>query len=154
MFDGTDLSMAYGSMYEVPSPPPQHSYTGHGGHAAPPPPKQEELPLPQSTTPHALPPEVPYNPPPAMYATQPAAKVPQYPSDNFWDKLVAKKWDVVKLIVLGLVVLLGISMDRVGSHYLNGYISKAFLTDTQEFLVRISYPIMVILVLWVIKASA
>ena len=147
MFDGTDLSMAYGSMYESPMPPPiaekpQIPYTA-------------DIPLPKSTTPHATPPEQQYNPPPAMYATQPAARVPPpVYGDNFWDKLVAKKWDVIKLVVLSLVVLLGIAMDRFASHYLNGYIGKAFLSETHEFLIRLSYPVTVILVLWVIKASA
>lgn len=146
MFDGTDLSMAYGSMYEAPPPPPQLAVNTQIPHTA-------DIPLPQATASHATQPDPPYNPPQAMYAQQPTAKVP--PSgDNFWDKLVSKKVDVIKLIVLSLVVLLGISFDKVASHYLNAYVGKAFLTETQEFLVRLSYPVIVILVLWVIKATA
>jgi hypothetical protein len=147
MFDGTDLSMAYGSMYETPVPPPAEQ---HGTHI----PYTADIPLPKATTSHAIPPEQPYNPPPAMYATQPVARVPPAYGESFWDKLIAKKWDVIKLVVLSLVVLLGIAMDRLASHYLNGYIGKAFLTETHEFLVRLSYPVTVILILWVIKASA
>jgi hypothetical protein len=89
-----------------------------------------------------------------MYAQQQPTPKPMQTGDNFWDKLVAKRLDVIKLIVLSMVVLLGISFDRVASHYLNGYIGKAFLTETQEFLIRLSYPVGVILILWIIKASA
>lgn len=146
MFDGTDLSMAYGSMYETPmAPPPQVST--QPAHTA-------DLPLPKSTASHATPPEQTYAPPMAMYATQPAAKLPPAYGDNFWDKLVSKKWEVIKLVMLSLVVLLGISMDKVATHYLSAYVGKAFLTETQEFLVRLSYPVVVILVIWIIKATA
>jgi hypothetical protein len=145
MFDGTDLSMAYGSLYNAPPAPPQMAVNTSIPNTA-------DLPLPKATAPHSTPPDQAYNPPPAMYATQPSAKAPPS-SDNFWDKLVAKKWDVVKLIVLSLVVLLGISIDRVACHYINDFIGKAFLSETHEFLVRLSYPLVVILVLWVIKAS-
>lgn len=145
MFDGTDLSMAYGSMYEMPPAPPQMAVNTQIPHTA-------DIPLPKATSSHAMPPDPPYNPPQAMYAQQPAAKIPS--GDNFWDKLVSKKLDVIKLIMLSLVVLLGISIDKVANHYLSAYVGKAFLSDTQELLVRISYPIVVILILWIIKATA
>jgi hypothetical protein len=140
MFDGTDLSLAYGSAYDTPAPPP---------------PVQEPV-VSKAAASHAMPPEVPYTPPPAMYAQQSptAGPVMAPPADTFWDRLARKKWEVIKLVVLSLVVLLAISMDRVASHYLTNYISKSFLTDMQEFLVRLSYPVFIILVLWVIKASA
>jgi hypothetical protein len=145
MFDGTDLSMAYGSMYEAPAAP-----------SPSPPPAQEmpmSAPVPKATASHAMPPEQSYLPPQAMYAQQPIARYAHI-GDNFWDKLIAKKWEVIKLVMLSLVVLLGMSFDKVATHYLDAYIGRAILSDTQEFLVRVSYPISVILVLWVIKASA
>lgn len=146
MFDGTDLNMAYGSMYETPPAPPQMAVNTQIPHTA-------ELPLPKATTSHAMPPDQPYAPPQAMYASQPSAKIPLPAVDNFWDKLVSKKWDVIKLIILSLVVLLGISIDKVAAHYLNAYVAKAFLSETHEFLVRLGYPTIVILTLWIIKAS-
>lgn len=148
MFDGTDLSMAYGSMYEMPPAPPQMAVNTHIPHTA-------DLPLPKATASHAMAPqaEQQYSPPPAMYTQQQASRMsPQ--SDNFWDKLVAKKWDVIKLVVLSLVVLLGISMDKVVTHYLTGYISKGYLSDNQELVARMGYPVAVLLTLWVIKAAA
>lgn len=149
MFDGTDLSLAYGASYDANPqflPPVQHSPPAQ---APPMEPMQSK-----ATISHAVPPDQPYNPPTAMYAQQPSATVPAPPVESFWERLGNKKWEVVKLIVLALVVLLGISMDRVATHYLTGYIGRAFLTETQEFLIRLGYPVVIILVLWVIKALA
>lgn len=162
MFDGTDLSMAYGSPLGGAG-----GMGGMGGGAGIPmggqPPMMEPVqqvsqpppvsaPVPKATASHAMPPEVSYSPPVAMYNTaqQPLADVP---TDSFWDRIASRKGEMIKLFVLALVVLLGISMDRVGSHYLNGYISRSFLGDFQEFLVRLAYPVVIILVLWIIRAS-
>jgi hypothetical protein len=95
-----------------------------------------------------------YNPPPAMY-TQQSAKPPAYaPSynDSFWDRLAAKRIDVLKLIVLALVVILALSVDRLSTHYLDGYISTAFMSSFSELVVRISYPVVVVLIIWIMKA--
>lgn len=157
MFDGTDLSLAYSSMYEndhmmqplsAPAMPSQATQVTQ----LPP-----VLDVPKATASHAQPPEVPYTPPAAMYAKQTATPdqsliVSQEPS--FLERLADKKADVLKLVGLSLVVLLAISVDRISSHYLSGYISKSFLTEMQEFLIRLAYPVVVILVLWILKASA
>lgn len=152
MFDGTDLSLAYGANYD-PMMMPQAAPQG------PPPPMVSSSQPPvmepvvsKAAMSHATQPEQGYAPPPAMYAKQPAVIMP--PTESFWERMGNKKVEVIKLVVLALVVLLGISMDRVTSHYLANYIGKSFLTDTQEFLVRLSYPITIILALWVIKAMA
>jgi hypothetical protein len=144
MFDGTDLSLAYGGSVYDPSPMPQVAQV-----APPPPPPMPTMEVPKSTVSHAQPPDIIYNPPSAMYAQQPMATVPQ---DSFWDKISNRKMDVLKLFILAMVVLLGISMDRVATHYLTTYVGKAFLSETQEFLVRLSYPVIVLLVIWFIKA--
>ena len=143
MFDGTDLSLAYGaSSYE---PVQQATPVSM---SAPMPPKEV---APKVTASHATAPEVAYAPPPAMYAQQsPTVLAP--PTESFWERLASKKWDVVKMVVLALVVLLGITMDRLATHYMTAYISKSFLTEMQEFIVRLGYPIAIIVVLWVIKA--
>lgn len=141
MFDGTDLSLAFGgNAYEPPAP-------------SPPPPLPvavPEVPQPPPIISHAQPPDIQYNPPAAMYMSQQQAMMP--PQDSFWDKIAQKRLDVLKLFILAMVVLLGISMDRIATHYMNNYVGKAFLTETQEFLVRLSYPVIVILVIWIIKA--
>lgn len=142
--DGTDLSIAYGggSAYDTMALPLQAQSQGA---VAPPP---AVAPGAQS---HAQAPEVPYNPPAAMYAA--AGPVAPVYSVSFWDRLASKKWDVVKTVVLSLIVLLAIATDGVAMHYLSKYMSESILTSMQEFLVRISYPVVVILAIWVIKAS-
>ena len=146
MFEGTSLDMAYGSIYEQSTPVQQM--------APPPPPPTPamDLPLPKSTSSHQTPPDVSYSNPNAMYAQQGGKPVTAMYREGFIDKLGRKKWEVVKLIILSLVILLGISLDKVANHYLTAYISKSFLTDTQEFLVRIGYPVTIVLLLWIIKA--
>jgi hypothetical protein len=158
MFDGTDLSMAYGSMYEQPSspiPPPVPPQQ------APLPPPQNDIHIPISTASHQAPPDFVYTPPGAMYVQQSgsghvASTHSAHASyhDTFWDRLGQKKMEVLKLFILSMVVLLGISMDKVITHYLSTYISKSFLSDLQELLVRISYPVAIILLLWIIKAAS
>lgn len=149
--DGTDLSLAYASMYE-PEPMMQPSISRPA-----PPPQIPVLDVPKSTASHAQPPEVPYAPPTAMYKQQSSQAEPQvaYVSDpSFMDRLATKKGDVMKLIGLSLVVLIAIAADRMISHYLSGYISKSFLTDMQEMLVRLAYPIGAIILLWILKTTA
>lgn len=153
MFDGTDLSMAYSSMYE-PEPMMQPSIATMPQQSAPQPPVME---MAKAAASHAQPPEIPYNPPSAMYAQQSPQAEPTIVHSmqpTFWERLADKKADVLKLVALSIVVLIAISADRMISHYLGGYISKAFLTDMQELLVRLAYPIGAILVLWILKASA
>lgn len=152
MFDGTDLSMAYSSMYE-PEPMMQQPSIAKMPMQAP---QIPALDVPKSTASHAQAPEVSYNPPPAMYVQQSPKAEPQVVLSNeptFWERLADKKADVLKLVALSLVVLIAISADRMISHYLSGYISKSFLTEMQEMLVRLAYPIGAILILWILKAS-
>lgn len=151
IMDGTDLSMAYASMYE-PEPMMQPSIS-----RAAPPPQIPVLDVPKSTASHAQPPEVSYTPPPAMYTQQSPRAEPQVVSvsePSFMERLATKRGDVMKLIALSLVVLIAISSDRMISHYLSGYISKSFLTDMQEMLVRLAYPIGAIILLWILKTAA
>ena len=154
MFDGTDLSLAYGGASYEPLPSQQAPMMPQQVAPPPPPPPIE---MHQSTMSHAQPPDVSYAPPIAMYAQQPMQQ--QYapaapPQDSLWDRISQKKVDVMKLFVLSLVVLLGVSMDRVATHYLSTYVGKAFLTDMQELLVRLSYPIIILVIIWLIKALA
>lgn len=149
MFDGTDLSMAYGSIYESSAPPAPIVQSVK--------PQQPTMEIPQSTASHSQAPEVSYQPPAAMYVQQPATSQ-QHTFNNvndvsFWDKLATKRPEVLKLFMFALVVLLALSMDHIASHYLANYISKTILTDMQELFVRLSYPVMIFLVIWIMKAA-
>ena len=165
---GTDLSLAYGSPYET---KPTYSQ-GMGGGASHNAYKNQEverepvrnidLPLPKMSS---APLENPnYKVPQDTYASQGnnfdenTESKPSYrsraPQDSFWDKIGRKKSEVLKVFVLALIIVLGISIDHMSKYYLDGYIAKSFLTETQEFLVRLSYPVLIILIIWIIKATA
>ena len=74
------------------------------------------------------------------------------PEYSFWDRMVLSRNDVFKLVLLAFVIVLGISIFSIGNHYLNQYLSDNILSSTQEFIVRISYPILIFILLWIIKS--
>jgi hypothetical protein len=71
---------------------------------------------------------------------------------TFMDRMNMKRTEVIKLALFSLVIVLGISIDRMVTHYISKYIGDNVLTDFQELLLRISYPIAIFLVLWIFKA--
>ena len=151
MFDGTDLSVAYGGYNDMGS---QSSFNNsYQNMQAPPEPPQ----IPKATASHAIKPEPEYNPPTAMYMQQQPNAKPSSgyapPSDSIWDRIALKKWEVFKFFVMSLIIVLGLSIDSVLSHYMSSYIGKSFLTENQEMFVRLSYPVGVILLIWMLKAS-
>ena len=76
----------------------------------------------------------------------------RYPEYSFWDRMVMSKREVFKLFILSIVIVLGISLEKLGFHYITSYISSNDLTTFQEFMVRLSLPIIVFLFLWIIKS--
>ena len=155
MFDGTDLSLAYSGGYDAPMSTPMHQLPSNSQQQLPPPAISEPV-IPKVTASHATAPDQMYTPPPAMYAQQSASPSAMMmpPSESFWERMADKKWEVLKLIALALVVVLAIAVDRVVNHYLTNYMSQAFLTAMQEFLLRIGYPVAIIMVLWLMKTLA
>jgi ABC-type bacteriocin/lantibiotic exporter with double-glycine peptidase domain len=77
---------------------------------------------------------------------------PKYPEYSFWDRMVISRREVLKLFILSLVIILGISIEKIGYHYLSNYINSVDLSSLQEFLVRLSFPILVFIILWIIKS--
>lgn len=71
---------------------------------------------------------------------------------NFLDRMNLKKSEVIKLALFSLVIVLGISIDRMLTYYVSKYINDNVLTDFQELLLRLSYPITIFLLLWIFKA--
>ena len=59
---------------------------------------------------------------------------------------------IIKLFILSLVIILGISIEKIGYHYLSNYINSVDLSSLQEFLVRLSFPILAFIILWIIKS--
>ena len=74
------------------------------------------------------------------------------PEYSFWDRMALARNDVFKLALLALVIVLGISIEKIGNHYINQYLSDNILSSVQEFIVRVSYPIMIFIFLWIIKS--
>ena len=79
-------------------------------------------------------------------------KVQRNPEYSFWDRMVLSKNDVLKLIILSLIIVLGISIEKILFHYINQYLTENLLSPMQDFLVRLSIPVSVILFLWIIKS--
>jgi len=71
---------------------------------------------------------------------------------SFMDRMNMKRGEVIKLALFSLVIVLGISIDRILTYYLTRYVEDNVLTDFQELLLRLSYPIAVFLLLWIFKA--
>lgn len=78
-------------------------------------------------------------------------KYDQY-ENTFWNRFTNKKNEVFKLIMFSLVILFAISLDRIATHYLSKYVNENVLTDNQELIIRIAYPVLIILILWIFKA--
>lgn len=74
------------------------------------------------------------------------------PSYSFWDRMTLKRGEVIKLAMFSLVILLAIAIDKISNHYLSKYISENVLSETQEFILRLSYPIVIFLILWIAKS--
>jgi hypothetical protein len=133
MFDGTDLSLVYGDMQE-----PEIQQQQQQIHE--PPQKIKQQPL----TPA----------PEAIYQQQPEQPKAVYvePQISFWDKLGQTKGDVFKLFLFALVILIAIAFDRLIFTYLKQYIEDNMMNGTHEFIIRLAYPIGVIVAIWLLKS--
>lgn len=154
MFEGTDLSMAYG--FSEPVQPQAPIYSPQIPPQSPPPmPAVQSMNQPPQQPPKQMvsvqqPNELPYNPPEQMYMQQPAPVV--YEQDTFFQRIANSRYDVLKVVVFAMIILFAISMDRLITHYLCEYVTGNILTAGQEFIVRLSYPIAILLVIWFVKA--
>jgi ABC-type bacteriocin/lantibiotic exporter with double-glycine peptidase domain len=105
--------------------------------------------------------QLPQQPPPQnnYYIQQQAQQPPpqpikrnRYPEYSFWDRMAMSRSDVFKLVLLSFVIVLGISIEKLGSHYITQYLADNVLSPLQEFIVRITYPVLIFLFLWIIKS--
>jgi hypothetical protein len=113
---------------------------------------EQQLPVHQVQQPvQQMPPQIQMAP--QQQYQEPKRRMPQQQYDySFWDRMSLKRPEVVKLAIFSLVIVFAISIDRLTTHYLTGYISDNIFTDTQEFFIRLSYPIVIFLVLWIAKS--
>ena len=131
--------------YHQPQPQPQH--------------QPQHQPQPQQQLPQ-LPPPLP----PANYYIQNQHHQPQQPQQppiikrtrnpeySFWDRMAMSRNDVFKLVLLAFVIVLGISIEKLGCHYITQYLTENVLSPLQEFIVRITFPVVIFLLLWIIKS--
>lgn len=87
-----------------------------------------------------------------QYKTPVIRKSQKNPEYSFWDRMLLTKNDVIKLVVLSLVIVLGISIEKILFYYINQYLTENLLSPMQDFLVRLTIPVSVILFLWIIKS--
>ena len=120
--------------------------------------RQQPYPTPVSTTGVSTPVMVPY----AVAAPQPAAaaaaqqvyEVPVEPRPpTFLDRMWARRRDIVKLVVLGMVVLFAVSSHWSISHYIKLYIEQLPYAKSVwvEAAVRAAYPAAILLIIWILK---
>lgn len=74
------------------------------------------------------------------------------PSYSFGDRMTMKRGEVIKLAMFSLVIVMAIALDRIGTHYLTKYLSDNIFTDFQEFMLRLSYPVVIFIILWIVKS--
>eukprot|EP00873_Tetraselmis_striata_P026954 jgi/Tetstr1/447218/TSEL_034655.t1 len=110
----------------------------------------------------------PYQPTPAPtsvpYTPQPDVAVPYlvgaagvgqvqgFSEPGYLSVLGMKRKDVQKLVILSLMVTLGIAVHWVTVNYYDGWLSSWGLTGRQDFLLRVSYPLAIVFVMWNLKA--
>ena len=142
MFDGSELSAVYGDTHF------------HGDMLAPPAIQQNNSP--PAIQQAQVPPDVQYSVPEQTYQQQTntpsSKKQDMYNQDSFWDRMGYKKGDVFKLFMFALVILLAISMDKLLFYYMKNYIDDNMMNSTNEFLLRLSYPVMIIVIIWILKS--
>jgi len=71
---------------------------------------------------------------------------------SFTDRMTMKRGDVLKLFVFALVIVLAIAIHKFGKHYMSKYLEQNVFTDFQEFMFRLSYPVVVLLTIWILKS--
>lgn len=139
----TDLNLVYG--YPEPEQPSIKQIDIKQQHP-------EKIHEPMQTT-HITQPDINYQQSENMYMQQEGSKNKKYqPSYSFWDRMVIKRGDVIRLATFSLVILMAIALDRMSSHYITKYLSDNVFTNVQEFIIRLSYPISIFIILWIVKS--
>jgi hypothetical protein len=75
----------------------------------------------------------------------------QQKNNSYIGKMMSKKRDIMKLVVLAFIVLMALSIHHVAAHYIGQYLEDNALSAGKEFLFRILYPCLVLFALWNIK---
>lgn len=86
---------------------------------------------------------------------KPAVAVESYSNEGggYFDMLGSKKKDMLKLIIIAVMILLAMSVHSFTSFWLKEFITSSELSFRQELGVRLLYPIVVLFLLWNLKAA-
>jgi hypothetical protein len=72
--------------------------------------------------------------------------------NGYFDKMAAKKKDVMRIFQLSLVIVLALSIHFIIDYYLKNYIKNNDLSFERELVLRLLYPIAILFVIWNMKA--
>lgn len=73
-------------------------------------------------------------------------------STGYFDVLGSKKKDMLKLVVLSMMILLALSLHSLVSFCMKDFIAASDITFRQEVGIRALYPLIVLFLLWNLKA--
>lgn len=73
-------------------------------------------------------------------------------NDGFLDHMIMKKRDMIKTIVLVLTIVVALSLHSFFIYWLKASILTKKITIKYELLIRLLYPILILLIIWFIKA--
>ncbi len=97
-------------------------------------------------------------PMPSQQALPPLQPVPQpmYVMEaarpSYWDQLRATRREMSKLVVLALAVTLGLAVHHACKHYIKYFFATHDMTLPQETAVHVTYPLLLLFLLWNVKA--
>jgi len=66
--------------------------------------------------------------------------------------MILKRGEVIKLFTYSLIIVLVIALEKIGTYYLTKYLSDNVFSELQKFVIRLTYPIVVFLIIWLIKS--
>lgn len=112
------------------------------------------------TAPQRHPPPPP-QPPPIMNMPQPqyvpqvsaaAVQVPHQPGTSIFDKMMSKKRECVKMIIIALVIAFAISLSQVFNALLKYMRFFDNISQKQEFVITVFYAGILLISMWVLKS--
>jgi hypothetical protein len=81
----------------------------------------------------------------------------QRASDNnelgYFDMLGSKKRDMLKLVIMAMMILLALSLHSLVSFWMKEYLDSNDFSFRQEVGIRLLYPVVVLFILWNLKAA-
>lgn len=89
----------------------------------------------------------------ASQQQQPNTARTQEPTQSYFEVLGSKKRDIMKLIILSMMVLLAISIHSFVMFLIKEGLASSEMSFKQEIGIRLLYPIVVLFILWNLKAS-